>query len=85
MFPFEVRKISFVEAERDDTFIPIQDESIPNGIRVFVEKTLGLPDPVILDYVEMNDVFLLFIPLIPRALDTYEFIDPSDKFLQPPQ
>ena len=81
MFPYEVGKISFVEAKRDPTLIPVKDDSIPSGINVFLEKALELPDPVILDYVELNDVFLAFIPLIPRALETYEFVDPSNPSL----
>ena len=83
MFPYEVGKISFAEAGRDPTLIPVQDDSIPSEINVFVEKTLELPDPVILDYVELNDVFLAFIPLIPRALETYEFVDPFNQSLHP--
>ena len=84
MFPYEVGKIDFEEAKRDDTLIRIQDESVPDGINVFVEKTLELPDPVILDYVELNEVFLAFIPLIPRPLESYEFVDPSNQSLHPP-
>jgi len=83
MFPYEVGKISLVEAKRDPTLIPVMEDSIPSGINVFVEKALELPDPVILDYVELNDVFLAFIPLIPRALETYDFVDPSNLSLHP--
>jgi hypothetical protein len=80
-----VGKIAFAEAKRDDTLDSVQDETIPEGIYVFVEKTLGLPDPVILDFVEFSeDIFLAFIPLIPRPLETYEFVDPSNQSLHSP-
>jgi len=79
IFPFEVGKVINMQATLDDSLERVESSDIPRQIELYIAKSIkdDLIDPMIIDYAEFNDVFLTFIPPLPKPLKEYDFFDPS--------
>ena len=55
--------------------------NLPSTMKIFIETSIysDIPKPCIIDYVKLNQIDFLFIPIIPKAIEKYEFFDLSKK------
>ncbi len=60
---------------KNDKQLIFQNADLPDHMNLFVDKEFyhETADVVIVDYVKMGEMDLLYIPPIPRALNTYNF------------
>ena len=82
-FPFEVGLFRLAYAKADNTLIKIENQNIPSFINFYVEEEAihDLNDPCIIDYAHGKatavNMEMLFIPVIAKPLEDYDFYDPS--------
>jgi len=79
IFPFEVGKVINMQATLDDSLERVESLDIPHQIELFIAKSIKgeLTDPMIIDFASWNEIFLAFIPPLPKPLKEYDFFDPS--------
>ena len=68
-----------LQATTDDSLERINSPDIPPQIELYIAKSLkdDLIDPMIIDYTKCNDIYLTFVPVLPKLLREYNFFDPS--------
>nr|QEE17466.1 hypothetical protein DSAG12_03303 [Candidatus Prometheoarchaeum syntrophicum] len=79
IFPFEVGKVMNLQATTDNSLERVYSPDIPPQIELYIAKSLknDLIDPMIIDYAKWNDIYLTFVPVLPRPLKEYDFFESS--------